>query len=96
MIDVHMYSSIWCNRRNMELKLSFDRLKREYESEDVRFYWTDTGTLNAAEVSRKYGAIGALPSFYIYKDRDFKYCKAGGVADYDTYRRALEGVIKGD
>lgn len=95
MIEIRVYSSSWSNRRNIDLRLIFDRLSKKY-GDKMMFVWHDTGTLNAAEVSRKYGVIGALPSFYIYKDRDFKYCKAGGVADYDTYRRALEGVIKGD
>lgn len=93
MIDVHVYSSSWCNRRNINLKLVYDRLKREYEDKNIHFYWHDTGTLNAAEVSQKYSIVGALPSLMIYKDRKIKYCKAGGVADYDTYRRALEELM---
>lgn len=93
MIDVQVYSSTWCSRRNINLKLIYDRLKREYESEDVRFYWTDTGALNAAEASRKYHAIGVLPQVEIYKDREIRFCRAGGVASYDTYRRALEELM---
>ena len=94
MIDIHVYSSSWCNRRNIDLKLIYNRLKREYQGGDVQFFWHDTGTLNAAEVSQKYSIVGALPSLMIYKDRKIKYCRTGGVGTYDEYRRALEDLIK--
>ena len=94
MIDIHVYSSSWSNRHNTDLKLICERLKREYEGHDVTFYWHDTGKLNAAEAAAKYGPVGALPSFMVYQDRVFKYCRAGGVGTYDEYRRVLEDLIK--
>lgn len=94
MIDLHVYSSSGCNWRNINLKLIYDCLKREYEGKNIHFYWHDTGTFSAAEAAAKYGPVGALPSVVVYKDRDFRYCRAGGVGAYDEYKRALEDLIK--